>query len=126
MRTTLSRGLWIVVVVAGSSGCAELARSMPALTVEARATERTRASATVGSDPPSSASIHHGWSWGLGVRLTGALDQPPPRLRPPSFEPPAPPPGPPCLLAEVCVWEARARADALTRARFALDLEALR
>ncbi|WP_053230754.1 hypothetical protein [Sandaracinus amylolyticus] len=100
----------IALAAITSMGCAELAQSAPALTIEGTAIERARATSDHDADTR--------WSWAVGVSLGGRYGEGVASVG--AEEPPAPlvvTSGSRCRIAAACAWEARARRDALARAR---------
>src|SRR5690606_29833550 len=116
MQPGRARAIALAAAMVGS-GCAELAPSVPALTIEAVALQRRDVSA----------GERARWSWAVGARLAGGLDA---RVRAPEPEPAEPlalaaarGTRAPCRVPELCAWEARARTRALARLRRALPEE---
>jgi hypothetical protein len=107
MRRLLSMMSLHLVLV----GCADVARIAPSLTIEAVGSRRVSST--------GSGDQEH-WAWGASARLGGALEPAPLAITPERAL--ARPPIPTsrtsaCRIPTVCAWEARARAEALARAR---------
>lgn len=110
MRLSFFRTI-VLIVGLGASGCAELAGSIPALTIDANATRWRHVSETRDDER---------WSFGVRVGVAGSFGEPPEatrltrtlRLTQRSA---------PCRVARVCAWETRSRARALEYARAASE-----
>lgn len=109
IRDQARAAITVLAISVALTGCAELATIAPAVSVDAAAIRRVRASTTVVES--------ESWSWGLGVRVIGALDGPAiPIAREPRDHTLRLDDARPCRVPALCVWEARTRARALTRA----------
>ncbi|WP_236516853.1 hypothetical protein [Sandaracinus amylolyticus] len=106
----------IALTAITSMGCAEIAQSAPALTIEGAATERARASSGAEGEDAR-------WSWAIGVSLGGRYGEGVTSVG--ADDPPAPlvmPSASRCRIAAACAWEARARRDALARVRAQIEV----
>jgi hypothetical protein len=104
----------------GATGCAELASSIPSLTIDANTTRWRHASEMREEDER--------WSWGFRVGATGSFGEPTSapsmtRVKPIVSSRTLGTPGTRCRIRSICTWELRSRARALEYARAILREE---